>query len=161
MPELSLGWNINPYWNDLSYGDDYVDRGALSATLRWHLDNLIPNSSGNLKIKQLADNEAKLRLQIAEEEEDSLSRVDNLVRQIQNQQESVKTLEMTKDVAQKTLSLTEEAYRYGTKDMLDVSDAQQTVRNAELDILSKKYDIYCSILELEYTLNMTFGSLGR
>ena len=161
MPELSLGWNINPYWNDLSNGDDYVDRGALSATLRWHLDNLIPNSSGNLKIKQLEDNAERLRLQIAEEEEESISRVENLVRQIRQQQESVKTLDMTREVAEKTLSLTEEAYRYGTKDMLDVSDAQFTVRTAEMDILQRKFDIYCSILELEYTLNMTFGTLGR
>ena len=161
LPELSLGWNINPYWNDITYGDDYVDRGALSATLRWHLDNLIPNSSGNLKIKQLEDNEAKLRLQIAEEEEDSVSRVWNIIRQIQQQQESVKTLAMTKEVADKTLALTEEAYKYGTKDMLDVSDAQFTVRSAEMDILQRKFDIYCSILQLEYTLNLSFGTLGR
>ena len=161
MPEISLGWSITPTWDDLSQSDQYVDRGSLSATIMWHLDNLIPNSSGNLKIKQLEDNAAKIRLQIAEEEEDSISRVENLVRQIQNQQASVKTLEMTRDVAEKTLSLTEEAYNFGTKDMLDVSDAQQTVRNAELDILAKKFDIYCSLLELEYTLNLTFGTLGR
>ena len=161
MPELSLGWNINPYWNDLSNGDDYVDRGALSATLRWHLDNLIPNSSGNLKIKQLEDNAEKLRLQIAEEEEESVSRVWNIIRQIKQQQESVKTLGITKDVAEKTLYLTEEAYKYGTKDMLDVSDAQFTVRTAEMDILQRKFDIYCSLLELEYTLNLNFGTLGR
>lgn len=161
MPELTLGWNINPTWSDLSYGDDYVDRGTLSATLRWHLDNLIPNSAGNLKIKQLEDNAEKLRLQIAEEEEDSTSRVWNIIRQIQQQQESVKTLEMTKEVADKTLALTEDAYNFGTKDMLDVSDAQYTVRTAEMDILQRKYDIYCSILQLEYTLNLTFGTLGR
>ncbi|MBR4436956.1 MAG: TolC family protein [Spirochaetales bacterium] len=161
MPEISLGWSITPTWDDLSQSDQYVDRGSLSATIMWHLDNLIPNSSGNLKIKQLEDNAAKIRLQIAEEEEDSISRVENLVRQIKNQQASVKTLEMTRDVAEKTLSLTEEAYNFGTKDMLDVSDAQQTVRNAELDILAKKFDIYCSLLELEYTLNLTFGTLGR
>ena len=161
LPELSLGWNINPYWNDITNGDDYMDRGALSATLRWHLDNLIPNSSGNLKIKQLEDNEAKLRLQIAEEEEESVSRVWNIIRQIQQQQDSVKTLEMTKDVAEKTLALTEEAYKFGTKDMLDVSDAQFTVRSAEMDILQRKFDIYSSILQLEYTLNLSFGTLGR
>ena len=161
MPELSLGWNINPYWNDITYGDDYVDRGALSATLRWHLDNLIPTSTGNLKIKQLEDDAEKIRLQIAEEEEESTSRVENLVRQIKQQQESVKTLDLTREVAEKTLSLTEEAYKYGTKDMLDVSDAQFTVRSAEMDILQRKFDIYCSILELEYTLNLTFGTLGR
>ena len=161
LPELSLGWNINPYWNNLYYGDEYTDRGTLNATLRWHLDNLIPNSSGNLKIKQLEDNEAKLRLQIAEEEEESVSRVWNIIRQIQQQQESVKTLEMTKDVAEKTLALTEDAYNYGTKDMLDVSDAQFTVRSAEMDILQRKFDIYCSILQLEYTLNLSFGTLGR
>ena len=161
MPELSLGWNINPNWDNLYESDQYVDRGRLSATLSWHLDNLIPNSSGNLKIKQLEDNAERIRLQIEEEEQDSISRVDNIVRQIQNQQESVKTLELTKEVAEKTLSLTEEAYKYGTMDMLDVSDAQQTVRTAELDILARKFDIYCSILELEYTLNLSFGTLGR
>ena len=161
FPELSLGWSFTPTWDDLSQSDQYTDRGSLSATLSWHLDNLIPNSSGNLKIKQLEDSSEKLRLQIAEEEEDSISRVENLIRQIKQQQESVKTLEMTKEVAEKTLSLTEEAYKYGTKDMLDVSDAQQTVRDAEMDILRGKYDIYCSILELEYTLNLAFGTLGR
>ena len=161
MPELTLGWNINPGWDDLSQTDQYTDRGKLSATILWHLDNLIPNSTGNLKIKRLEDDAAKLRLQIEEEEEDSISRVESLVRQIENQQASVKTLEMTKDVADKTLALTEEAYNYGTKDMLDVSDAQQTVRNAELDILARKFDIYCSLLELEYTLNLSFGTLGR
>ena len=161
MPELSLGWSITPTWDDLYHTGQYTDRGALSATLMWHLDNLIPNSAGNLKIKQLEDNAEKIRLQIAEEAEDSASRVENLVRQIKQQQESVKTLELTRDVAEKTLSLTEEAYNYGTKDMLDVSDAQQTVRNAEMEILEKKYDIYCSFLELEYTLNLSFGTLGR
>ena len=161
MPELTLGWNINPYWNDISRGDDYMDRGALSASLRWHLDNLIPNSAGNLKIRQMEDDAEKIRLQIAEEEEESISRVENLVRQIKQQQESVKTLDLTREVAEKTLALTEEAYKYGTKDMLDVSDAQLTVHTAEMDILQRKFDIFCSILELEYTLNLTFGTLGR
>ena len=161
MPEITLGWSITPTWDDLSESNDYVDRGSLSATILWHLDNLIPNSAGNLKIKQLEDSSEKIRLQIAEEEADSVSRVANLLNQIKQQQESVKTLEMTKDVAQRSLNLTEEAYKYGTKDMLDVSDAQQTVREAEMDILKEKFDIYCSILELEYTLNLSFGTLGR
>ena len=73
----------------------------------------------------------------------------------------VKKGAFTKEVADKTLALTEDAYNFGTKDMLDVSDAQYTVRTAEMDILQRKYDIYCSILQLEYTLNLTFGTLGR
>ena len=161
MPEITLGWSITPSWDDMSKSDNYIDRGTLSATILWHLDNLIPNSAGNLKIKQLEDSTEKLRLQIAEEEEDSISRVQNLVRQIRQQQESIKTLQMTRDVAQRSLSLTEEAYNFGTKDMLDVSDAQQTVREAEMDILKEKFGIYCSLLELEYTLNLSFETLGR
>lgn len=161
MPEITLGWNITPTWDDLSYTDDYTDKGGFSATILWHLDNLIPNSAGNLKIKQLSDASEKLRLRIAEEEVDSVSQVENLVRKIRQQQESVKTLELTAQIAERSLKLTEEAYEYGTKDMLDLSDAQQQMLEAEVDILKEKFSILCSILELEYKLNLSFGTLGR
>ena len=161
MPEITLGWNITPTWDDLSYTDDYTDKGGFSATILWHLDNLIPNSAGNLKIKQLSDASEKLRLRIAEEEVDSVSQVENLVRKIRQQQESVKTLELTAQIAERSLKLTEEAYEYGTKDMLDLSDAQQQMLEAEVDILKEKFSIFCSILELEYKLNLSFGTLGR
>ena len=108
----------------------------------------------------MKDNSEKLRLQIAEEAADSASAVENLIRKITSQLETVKTLEMTAGIAGQTLRLTEDAYRYGVKDILDVSEAQQVLHLAELDILRQKYEIYCSLLELEYKLNLSFGTLG-
>ncbi len=160
FPELSLGWNITPVWPDVTVTDSYSDTGSFSATLKWRLDNLIPYSMGDLKIEQLKDNSEKLRLQIAEETADSASAVENLIRKITSQLETVKTLEMTAGIAGQTLRLTEDAYRYGVKDILDVSEAQQVLHLAELDILRQKYEIYCSLLELEYKLNLSFGTLG-
>lgn len=160
FPELTLGWDITPVWPDVTASGDYSDNGSFSAGLRWRLDNLVPNSDGDLKIKQLRDNSEKLRLQIAEEQADSESAVRNLISEISRGQETVKTLEMTAEIAGRTLELTEDAYRYGVKDILDVSEAQQTLHEAELDILRQKYEIYRSMLELEYKLNLSFGTLG-
>lgn len=160
FPELTLGWDITPVWPDVTASGDYSDNGSFSAGLRWRLDNLVPNSDGDLKIKQLRDNSEKLRLQIAEEQADSESAVRNLISEISRGQETVKTLEMTAEIAGRTLELTEDAYRYGVKDILDVSEAQQTLHEAELDILRQKYEIYRSLLELEYKLNLSFGTLG-
>lgn len=159
FPELTFGWNMTPTWDDLKDNDPH-DRGSFNASLAWHLDNLIPNSQGNLRIRQLKDNADILRLQVEEEEADSISTVENLVRKITRQQSTVKTLEMTADIAEESLRLTEDAYRYGVKDILDVSEAQQNLHEAQLDILKEKYDVLCSLLELEYKLNLPFGTLG-
>ena len=56
-------------------------------------------------------------------------------------------------MARKSFELTTEAYNLGTRELLDVEEAQTELQSASKNILDQKILYMNSLLDLEYALN--------
>ena len=56
-------------------------------------------------------------------------------------------------LAQRSYDMTAVAYRNGTKELLDLRDAENSLNQAKLGALNEQYNYLSYLLDLEYTLN--------
>ena len=64
-------------------------------------------------------------------------------------------------MAQKSYDMTAEAYNRGTKDLLTLQNANTSLLNAQVSLKSETLTLIKAILNLENTIGVDFGSLGR
>ena len=57
--------------------------------------------------------------------------------------------------------MTKDAYNHGSRDLLSLQTASDSLLNARTDLAQQEYTLITKIINLEYTLGVPFGSLGR
>ena len=57
--------------------------------------------------------------------------------------------------------MTQTAYNYGKKDLLSLQNASDNLLSAQVSLKSQAYSLISTILDLEKTLGIDFGTLGR
>lgn len=77
----------------------------------------------------------------------------NLVKKLDKANVAIKAMELNVAMAQKAYQLTEQGYRAGTIEYLDVKDAENTLVQARLGVLSEKFNYLSALLDLEKALN--------
>jgi outer membrane protein TolC len=84
---------------------------------------------------------------------------ENDVRLIKQAVESLATQRLNLALAQKTYDLTRDAYQRGTKDLLTLQNSEGDLNQAHYDLLSQRYSLISAVIDLEYELNLPFGTL--
>lgn len=158
-PAISLALSYRPNYSD----DDatWRDSGSLSATATFPLDKMLPWSQEHQSAATAADSVATLEISLAEARTTADLQVRSLVRRIDQARNSLKALRLNATLAERTSALTEEAYRFGTRDVLSLQNAQDNLQAARLQVLSQLYTLISAALDLEYALGVPFGTLGR
>jgi outer membrane protein TolC len=87
--------------------------------------------------------------------------VDSLVQKLEKSRRSVGTLALNVSLAERAYRLSEEAYRAGAKDLLDVQNSELELRKARLEVLKEKFNYLTGLLDLEYAIGVPFGTLTR
>ncbi|AEE15666.1 TolC family protein [Treponema brennaborense] len=157
-PALSLSWGWQPMVSDIdsNWINTYTDRGAFSATLAWNLTNLLPFSANRQQAKDTKANISKLELSLEtllqKAELDIRTQVDTLAQSHAAIEASAGNIAL----AQKSYDMTLAAYRNGTKELLDVRDAENQLNQAKLGLANEKYNYLSGLLDLEYSLNTKF-----
>ncbi len=163
-PSLVLGYNysyggsnseISKMGMPQDAWSDWMDNGTFSIAMRWNLDGLIPGSSGDVTHKNLKDRLSSLELARTMAREKAEIDITNLVNDLSVAHKNIEASTSTVELAQKTFELTEEAYRAGSREILDVESAQNNVMKASLQLLMARYSYIAGILDLEYALNTT------
>jgi outer membrane protein TolC len=85
----------------------------------------------------------------------------SLVKKIAQSRSALESMRLNETLAEKTYRLTEEAYRFGTKDILSLQSARDSLAQARLDVSKEAYTLRAAVLDLEYALGVPFGTLGR
>ncbi len=132
---------------------------SLSATIP--LDGVLPWSSRNDAIDSAKDTVADLELQLEDKKKDVLRSVQSSLRSIKQSQESIKYKQANVTLAQKTYDMTAEAYNRGTKDLLTLQNANTSLLNAQVTLKSETLTLIKAILNLENTIGVEFGTLGK
>ncbi len=158
FPALSLSWNWAPATNEKNL-DDWQDRGSLSIALALKLDPFLPASSARNEIARAADSIADLEIQYAQAETTFALDVQKLLDSIAEGERSLFTLEAKRQLAERSFELTREAYARGTRDLLALEAAEQTLREAHVQTIGQKSAILEAILDLEHLLGLKFNTL--
>ena len=70
-------------------------------------------------------------------------------------------LEKNEELTQKAYEMSKNAYNMGSTDLLSLQQAEDNLYSARYNVQNQKYTILTSILTLEDTLGLPYGTLGK
>jgi len=159
VPTLSLGWTTAP-GVQLKDGATWADSsGALSIRLSYSLDSFLPWTQGQEKLIEAQESVTTNHSVLEEAKTTSALKRENAFRLIRQAVQSLETQGLNVQLAQKTYDMTLDAYHRGTKDLLALQNAAGDLSQARYDLLSQRYTLISTVLDLEYELNVPFGTL--
>lgn len=148
----SLGQSGERAWNTTG--------NSLGVGVSIPLDGFLPWSSGALSIDSQKATLEDLKLQLENQKTTSELTIQNSVKTILQSQTQLELLEKNVDLAQKKYDVTLRAYNLGSKDILTLQDAADSLMDAKLKLMQQKYSMISDVLDLENTLGIPFGTLG-
>lgn len=157
-PTVTAGWTYQPSLTSEDSGKT-TDGGSLSLSVSIPLDGALPWSSKADTVATAKDAVADLKIQLADAQRTAEISINNYLRQINQTQSSVKSLQVNQQLAERTYQMTLDAYNRGTKDYLTLQDASDSLFEARLSVKSKLYTLISTILNLENTTGVQFGTL--
>ncbi len=160
-PSLSLGWSYSPTsissdgaldmkWDN---EDNWRDTGNFNATLVWNITNMLPGSANRNNARTLSTNIEKLELKLDSLRKDTALQINTAVDTLEQARASIESSERNIRLAQRSYDMTVTAYRNGTRELLDVRDAETQLNQAKLSLATEGYNYISAILDLEYKLN--------
>ena len=155
-PSLSASFN----WSD-GTASDAQKPASLKFSATIPLDGVLPWSARNDAIDSAQDTVKDLELQLDNEKKNLARTVMSSLRSIKQSQESIKYKQANVTLAQKTYDMTAEAYNRGTKDLLTLQNANTSLLNAQVSLKSETLTLIKTILNLENTIGVDFGTLGK
>ena len=159
-PSISASYSYGKAGTSAS-SDLRTTGNSLSLSLRLPLDGFLPWSNGALSIANQKANLQDLELQLKEKKESVALEIQNNIKNIEQAQAQLKVLESNVQLAQKRYNMTLTAYNHGSKDLLTLQNASDALMTARDNLSSQKIKIFSAILELENTLGVPFGTLGK
>ena len=143
----------DPFEGESWESGSWIDSMTFGVQLSMPLDDFIPNSSTDVSLKEMDDSIEKLELQRQQLYEAASMEITNLVMNLENSYRTIETYELNVDLAQKSFDLTTEAYNLGTRELLDVETAQESLLTASQSVLFEKINYISNLLDLQYAIN--------
>lgn len=157
-PSLSMNQNFAPRLSAIDDSwfekENWKDQsGAFSLTLAFNLTNLLPFSSMGQKLESTKETLEKLELSRQQALYNAELEIRNLVKKLEKSSTSITAMELNVRIAEKAWRLSEQGYKAGTIEYLDLKDAENTLMQARLGVLSEKFTYISNLLDLETALN--------
>jgi outer membrane protein TolC len=167
-PSLQLSWTLTPAFTDdpmkaswFSGNKWNTDRGAFTISLGFSLNGLIPFTKENNALKDLDDGISKMHIGLAQAVQGTEVEIYNTVLGLEQTRTTAEAQALAVQLAERTLRLSEQAYRSGLKEFLDVQNDELALRQARFNMLQQNYSYLTGLLDLEYAIGVPFGSLGE
>ncbi len=148
--KLSTGWTSSA--QDISK-PDWSDSLTVSAAVTLPLNGFIPGSSESLAIKDAARSAEQARLSVEDTILSAEQEIRTILMELEGYRQNIEITGLSVELAQKTYDMTEAAYQSGSRELLDVEDAQNNLLEAEQNLLLSRYNYLSGLLDLEYALN--------
>ncbi len=160
-PSLSVSWGYQPtsigsegaFDMNWSNEDNWLDRGNLSATLVFNITNMLPWSGNRVQARELKDTIAKMEINLDSLRQNTELEIRTAVDTLGQARKSIEASERNIRLAQRSYDMMVVAYRNGTKELLDLRDAENQLNQAKLALANEGYNYISAILDLEYKLN--------
>ena len=125
------------------------------------LDGYLPWTNGALNVDAQKANLKDLELQLENEKTTASLNLQNSIKNILQKQSQMEMLNRNVEIAQKSYDMTLTAYNHGSRDLLTLQNASDSLLKAKTDRESHIFNLISAVLDLEYTLGLPFGSLGN
>jgi len=166
-PQLILGYNLDPTfggdpWNDPWFGGDYEwnqRTGMFRATIALSLDGFLPFSQTQVGIRDLKDSIELSRIGLMQTIRGAEMEVDATVEQLKKSRDTMEALELNVNLARRAYEMAEEAYNAGSRELLEVENAEIDLKTAQVEVLKEKYNYLSALIDLEYQLNNNIGDM--
>ncbi len=152
-PILSLSSSWANVTQDIP-DSDWNDSFTISAYLTLPLNGYIPGSSESLAYQDASRTVEKTRINLDEVLLSAEQDVRIILMELDGNRKNIEKNQLSLDLAQKTFDMTEAAYQQGTREVLDVEDAQNNLLSAAQNLLLSNYSYLSGLLDLEYALNV-------
>ena len=142
----------DPWFEDVD--DDWMQRGGMfSITLNVPLDPLLPTSQSWYRIESQKEAIRQAEIGLAQAIQGAELEIETIILGVSKSLNSIETLKLNVDLANRAYELAEEAYRAGSRELLEVQNAELELRKAQLDVLRERYRYITGMLDLEYAMN--------
>lgn len=167
-PTLTFSYTADPTFMGDPFSDPLfadVNRdwkqqsGMFSITLGLRLDPLLPASQTRAKITDYENQIKQTQVSLTQARQGAEIEIRRIVQTLERTRNTLDVKKMNSQLAQRALSLAQEGYKAGTRDLLDVRNAEQDLQNAQVDVLSDEYNYTAGLLDLEYALNATLDDI--
>ena len=137
--------------SSLSYG----------VTVRVPLDGYFQWSSGKLNVASSEEALQKLKMNLEQTRTKTTLTVKNSYTSILQALSQLELQEKNVELAQKTYDMKKKAYDVGAVDLSSLQQTEGKLNSAKSNVQNQKYTILTSILTLEDTLGLPYGTLGK
>jgi outer membrane protein TolC len=129
-------------------------------TLAWRLNALLPFTTEYQNYRAMDDAVKAMELGLLQAARGTEVEVYNIILQLEKTRTTAEAQRLTVELAERTLRLSETAYRNGLKQYIEVQNDELALRQARLEQVRQSYDYRKGLLDLEYATGVPFGSLG-
>jgi outer membrane protein TolC len=165
-PVLTFAWNVAPSfaqdpwqasWLD---GENWAKSGAFSFTLSMNLNGFFPFTKEAQALKD-ADNQLTVdKIKLAQTVRETEIEIYTKVNSLEKTRTTAEAQGMAVELAEQSYKLTEEAYRAGLQDLLEVQNAELALNQARLQLLTQQFNYVNDLIDLEYATGVPFGTLS-
>ena len=160
-PSLNAAWTFQPTWAKTAVagtsGPD--ERGALSLSVTIPLDGVLPWSKPANLISDAKDSLEDYELQIQDKKTEIQVSAQSGVRKIEQLLATMRTLQSSVELAERSYQMTAEAYNRGSRNFTELLSAQNSLEQARLNLKQQAFSLAQEILNLENLLGVPFGTL--
>jgi outer membrane protein TolC len=159
-PSLSLGYNASKAGQDMTGEFAWADfKQSVSVGVSIPLDGYLPWSNGSLSVSAQKSNLEDLNLQLENEKTTVELTIKKYIKEINQAKSQLSSLQNNVALAQKTYDMTLNAYNYGSRDLLTLQSAADSLLKSKNQLQSQVYNLICKIMDLEFTLGLPLGAL--
>jgi len=167
-PTLSLSWTADPSfqkdpWKDSWFGDKdnwKQQSGSFRISVGFRLNGLIPYTAEHQGLKTLDDQISTINLGLTQMIRGTEIEIYNTVLALERTRISAQALAQTVSLAEQSYRLTEQAYQAGLQDYFQVQNAEQSLRQARVQMLEQQFNYLNGLIDLEYSTGVPFGTLN-
>jgi outer membrane protein TolC len=165
-PALVVNWTYrptfleDPFKDSWGNGNNWKDAGILSITLGINLNGLFPFTKQGQGLKDMDNTLKDINIKLAQAVEGTKLEIYNTMLSLEKTQVNIETQNQTVDLARRSYQLTEEAYRAGLTDFLQVQNAELELRRARAGAMDQYYSYLNGLIDLEYATGVPFGTLS-
>ncbi|MDR1863289.1 MAG: TolC family protein, partial [Treponema sp.] len=167
-PSLAINWNVAPAfspaldpWKESWFNrDNWTKSGAFSLTLSMNLNGFFPFTKEGQALKDAENQLRSLNIRLAKTLRETEIEIYTKVNSLEKIRTTAEAQRMTVDLAEQSYRLTEEAYQAGLQDLLEVRNAELSLEQARLQLLTQQFDYLNDLIDLEYAIGVPFGTLS-
>jgi outer membrane protein TolC len=165
LPALTVSWNTQPVFTGDPWKDDWSDddlwrkSGGLTISLGLRLHSLIPFSPDFQGIRNMDDNIRTASIGLAQLIQGTEIEIYNTVLALEKTRVTAEVQTQTVNLAERAYALSEQAYRAGLQDLLQVQNAELELKQAKVSMLEQQFNYLNGLIDLEYAIGVPFGTL--